>query len=257
MGDDWPKIQAEREACADLFEITDARTVGQRHVVQGLDGARRSPATSSPRPAQSPVVFFSRLAKVGFSFNKMVAADAKRCGAGDPSSLAALMRAGALRRNHPPGPVTAMLGEAVVHGEDIRRPLGVARNMPEGTLVTVADFYKGSNLLIGAKRRISGLRLRATDSSWSHGDGPEVSGPPGLAGRGDDWSSGGVLAARGRRRRDSRGAPHRRTAHNRVEAGPRAAMPAPSRRQHPRPHRRAGASCGRRRRQRQGSRGRR
>jgi hypothetical protein len=43
--------------------------------------------------------------------------------------------------------------------------------------VAVADSWKNSNLLIGAKRRIAGLRLRATDSSWAHGDGPEVSGP--------------------------------------------------------------------------------
>src|SRR5665213_1913560 len=28
-----------------------------------------------------------------------------------------------------------------------------------------------------AIRRIAGLRLRATDSNWVHGDGPEVSGP--------------------------------------------------------------------------------
>ena len=41
----------------------------------------------------------------------------------------------------------------------------------------VADFYKGSNLIIGAKRRIAGLTLRATDIDWSHGTGPEVSGP--------------------------------------------------------------------------------
>jgi hypothetical protein len=70
-----------------------------------------------------------------------------------------------------------MLGEAVVHGEDIRRPLGMSREIPEETLVTVADFYKGSNLLIGAKRRIAGLSLKATDASWTNGDGPEVSGP--------------------------------------------------------------------------------
>ena len=70
-----------------------------------------------------------------------------------------------------------MLGEAVVHGEDIRRPLGMNRAFPEKTLVTVADFYKGSNLLIGTKRRIAGLSLKASDAAWSTGDGPEVSGP--------------------------------------------------------------------------------
>jgi hypothetical protein len=41
----------------------------------------------------------------------------------------------------------------------------------------VADFYKGSNLIVGAKKRIAGLTLNATDANWSTGDGPEVSGP--------------------------------------------------------------------------------
>ena len=44
-------------------------------------------------------------------------------------------------------------------------------------MIRVADFYKGSNLLIGAKRRIAGLTLRATDADWSCGTGPQVSGP--------------------------------------------------------------------------------
>ena len=43
--------------------------------------------------------------------------------------------------------------------------------------VRVAEFYKGSNLVVGAKKRIAGLHLRATDAEWSHGEGPEVSGP--------------------------------------------------------------------------------
>ena len=176
MGGDWPKIQAEREACADLFASLTPEQWASATWCKGWT-VRDVAGHLIAATEQSPVVFFSRLGRAGFSFDKMVAADAKRCGAGDPASLVELMRAGALRRNHPPGPLTAMLGEAVVHGEDIRRPLGISREIPEETLLTVADFYKGSNLLIGAKRRISGLRLKATDASWSNGDGPEVSGP--------------------------------------------------------------------------------
>jgi len=33
------------------------------------------------------------------------------------------------------------------------------------------------NPRLGAGRRIRGLRLRATDIDWAHGDGPEVTGP--------------------------------------------------------------------------------
>jgi len=64
-----------------------------------------------------------------------------------------------------------------VHGEDIRRPLGIQHDIAEEALVAVADNYTGTNLLIGSKRRIAGLRLRADDAAWVHGDGPEVSGP--------------------------------------------------------------------------------
>ena len=31
--------------------------------------------------------------------------------------------------------------------------------------------------LFGAKKRIAGLKLTATDMDWSHGNGPEVTGP--------------------------------------------------------------------------------
>ncbi|HLN05428.1 MAG TPA: maleylpyruvate isomerase family mycothiol-dependent enzyme [Acidimicrobiales bacterium] len=175
MSDDWAKIQVEREACADLFESLTpeqwaSASLCKEWTVRVLAGHLIAATESSPS------VFFSHLAKAGFSFNKMVDTDAKRCSSGDPAGFAGLMRSGALRRNHPPGPVTAMLGEAVIHGEDIRRPLGLSRDIPEASLVAVADFYKESNLIVGAKRRISGLRLKATDAPWTNGDGPEVTG---------------------------------------------------------------------------------
>ena len=40
----------------------------------------------------------------------------------------------------------------------------------------VADFYKSSNPPIGARRRISGLRLEATDAAWASGNGLVVTG---------------------------------------------------------------------------------
>jgi uncharacterized protein (TIGR03083 family) len=70
-----------------------------------------------------------------------------------------------------------MVGEAVVHSEDIRRPLGIRREYPLDTVLRAADFYKGSNAIIGAKNRVAGLTLRATDADWTTGSGPEVRGP--------------------------------------------------------------------------------
>lgn len=121
--------------------------------------------------------FYKELVQAGFKFNVFTDRGAKRVAAAGPDQLARRLQARTTTTNHPPAPVIAMLGEIVVHGQDIRRPLGLEHRPPEKALVAVADSWKNSNLLIGAKRRITGLRLRATDVDWAHGDGPEVSGP--------------------------------------------------------------------------------
>jgi len=131
--------------------------------------------TATAKKSQSD--FFVALASNGFRFNAMSARDlAKEKGSSGAATLENFNSTMDLTR-HPPGPLMAMLGEQVVHGEDIRRPLGITRKYPEKSLTQVADFFKGSNLLLGGKKRIAGLTLRATDTDWSTGSGPEVQGP--------------------------------------------------------------------------------
>jgi uncharacterized protein (TIGR03083 family) len=126
---------------------------------------------------QTPANFYKELISAGFRFNVFTDRGARRLAAVGPAELGRRLQARTSTTNRPPAPVMAMLGEIVVHGEDIRRPLGLEHRSPEAALVAVADSWKNSNLLIGGKRRITGLRLRATDVDWAHGDGPEVSGP--------------------------------------------------------------------------------
>jgi hypothetical protein len=49
--------------------------------------------------------------------------------------------------------------------------------VPKATLLTVADTVKRIGFPIQTKKRIAGLRISATDSEWSTGDGPSVEGP--------------------------------------------------------------------------------
>ncbi|WP_439650301.1 maleylpyruvate isomerase family mycothiol-dependent enzyme [Glycomyces amatae] len=100
----------------------------------------------------------------------------------------------------------AVLGEAVVHGEDIRRPLGLRRDHPAETLALLAEYYRGSDFVVVAKRRVADLRLAATDGPFTAGEGPLVSGPTlalimAMTGRGaccDDLSGDGVPILRER-----------------------------------------------------------
>jgi uncharacterized protein (TIGR03083 family) len=176
MSDMWPMIKQEREACADVIEKLTPEQLSTPSWCEGWsvrDVAGHMIATGNTTFGS----FYGNLFKSRFRFNAMAQRLVSENREGDSSTLASRLRAKAGGRNHPPGPTVAMLGEAVVHGEDIRRPLGLSRTIPEATLVTVADFYKKSNLILGSKRRIAGLRLKASDADWSHGDGPEVSGP--------------------------------------------------------------------------------
>jgi hypothetical protein len=76
----------------------------------------------------------------------------------------------------PPLPTLAMLGETIVHAQDIRLPLGIRRDFPIETLTRVAEYYQGSDLPVLTKKRITSLRLVATDGPFNTGSGPLVSG---------------------------------------------------------------------------------
>ena len=126
---------------------------------------------------QTTMGFYKEMAAAGFKFNVFADRGAKRLAALSPNELVRRLQARTTTTNHPPAPVMAMLGEIVVHGEDIRRPLGLTHASPPKALIAVADNWKSANFLIGSKKRIAGLKLRATDVDWVHGEGPEVSGP--------------------------------------------------------------------------------
>jgi uncharacterized protein (TIGR03083 family) len=126
---------------------------------------------------QTPANFFIELAQAGFSFDTFTDRGAKRIGAAGPTELVRRLQARTTTTNHPPGPTSAMLGEIIVHGADIRRPLGLRYDYPAAALVEVANAWKNLNLIMGTKRRIAGVTLKANDVEWTHGEGPEVVGP--------------------------------------------------------------------------------
>ena len=172
----WPLIHEERRALlADVDDLTDAQwatpSLCPGWTVRDVFG--HMTATAKMTPGR----FVGHFASAGFRFHVMSATDIAAETAGPPASTVAAFRSRLDAVTHPPGPIDAMLGEAVVHSEDIRRPLGIRRSYPPEAVTRAADFFKASNLLIGTKARIAGVTLRATDVTWTTGTGPEVTGP--------------------------------------------------------------------------------
>lgn len=132
-------------------------------------------------PVLGPVAGAVGMLRSGLSMNRMIASSAIRWS--DRGTDAILDQLG---RNLESGakpigmPTVAALADAVVHGIDVRRPLGMARHVPAEALGPVADFVLRTpwplTSMVGgnAARRVDGVRLVADDAGWSHGEGPEV-----------------------------------------------------------------------------------
>jgi uncharacterized protein (TIGR03083 family) len=172
----WPIIHAERESLADdLAGLTAeqwampslCREWAVHDVLAHLVSAAK----------MTPPRFLANFAAAGFNFNKFTAKQVAVEGAGGPAATLAAFRSAQSRTTAPPGPKETWLGEAIVHGEDIRRPLGLPHSYPLPAVTRALAFYASSNTIIGGKSRVAGLTMKATDTDFSVGSGPLVEGP--------------------------------------------------------------------------------
>lgn len=176
MADMWATIADERGALAeDLADLP-----GDQWATPSLCPewtAQEALAHMTSTAHITPPAFLLGMAGAGFNFERFSRKGIEHWRGDSPLQTLQNFRDVQHSRKHPPGPSTTWLGEAIVHAEDIRRPLGIRHAYPQDAVRQVLDFYKGSNALIGTKRRIDGVTLTATDTDWTHGSGPEARGP--------------------------------------------------------------------------------
>lgn len=77
----------------------------------------------------------------------------------------------------PLAPRPTRLVEAFVHGDDIRRPLGIDADYPVDAVAAALAYQANASAAVGGGRDIvAGLRLVATDCAFEFGSGDEVRG---------------------------------------------------------------------------------
>ncbi|OBC02972.1 maleylpyruvate isomerase family mycothiol-dependent enzyme [Mycobacterium sp. 852002-40037_SCH5390672] len=130
------------------------------------------------------VISYDELGALGLlkRFAKGRIVRANQVGVDEFAALSPQQLLGVLRSHLQPRGLTAGFGgmialvDGTIHHQDIRRALDRPRDVPADRLERILPLVPG-NPRLGAGRRIRGLRLRATDVEWTHGDGPEVTGP--------------------------------------------------------------------------------
>ncbi|GAA2986864.1 MULTISPECIES: maleylpyruvate isomerase family mycothiol-dependent enzyme [Streptomyces] len=172
----WPLIRTERAAlAADLEELTNEQWATPS-LCTGLT-VREVLAHLTAGASLNAVRWMAGVIRCRFDFDKQVAVRlAEQLGA-TPAETLERFRHIVPSTTKPPLPAIAMLGETLVHGEDIRRPLSIRHDYPIDIVTQVAEYYQGTDLVVVAKGRIGGLRLAADDGPFTTGSGPVVSGP--------------------------------------------------------------------------------
>ena len=171
----WSLIHAERAATdADLTELTDEQWATPS-LCTGLS-VREVLAHLTAGASLNPVQWMAGVIRCRFDFDKQVAMRlAEHLGSSPAQTLAGFERV-ITSTTSPPLPKSALLGEIVVHSEDIRRPLGFRHDYPIDVLTHVARYYAGTDQVVLARGRIRGLRLIATDGPFDTGAGAPVTG---------------------------------------------------------------------------------
>lgn len=174
--DTWSLIHEQRQKVGDMLATLNDQQWETASLCAGWR-VRDVAAHNIETQLMTPGRFISQYLGTGFRFHAMNAKGVDAHRTQPVSDLLAQFRETAKRSTAPPGPLMTMLGEAVIHGEDMARPVGKRIDISPATLVEALNYARRTAPLLHGKQRSAGLKLRATDVDWSAGEGPEVSGP--------------------------------------------------------------------------------
>ena len=123
--------------------------------------------------------FVRRMIRARFDFDRDNATGIVRRKCEDPRDTLEAMRAVVGSTSTPPANPATRLVECFVHGEDIRRPLGIRSEYPVEFVVDALRYQATTAVGFGGGReRVAELRLIAIDAEFAHGAdaGDEVRG---------------------------------------------------------------------------------
>jgi len=174
----WRYVDSERSSLAGLLSGLNAAEWSAPSSCAGWTvQAVAAHVISSPQARPWPVV--AGIIRTRGDFNRLILEEGRRAAAMySPEQIIAQYDHYAGSRRHPLGTTPAdPLLDVLVHGQDIAVPLGRHREMPPEAARAAADRIWTKSFPFKARKRLAGVRLVATDITWTAGQGLEVRGP--------------------------------------------------------------------------------
>ena len=170
----WEQLRLERLALADFLETLSDDEWNTPSLCEGWR-VRDVVAHLGWTPVAPKPELIRRFLAARGDVDRMGYGWAREYGDRSPAELVARTREIAGSRRYPIGVSKyEPLLDVLVHNSDIRRPLGKPRSTPEAAFRQVEHRVGFMALMLGGRKRVKGLRLRASDIEWSYGSGPEV-----------------------------------------------------------------------------------
>lgn len=172
----WPIVHAERRAlAADLEGLSDEQWATPS-LCSGWD-VHDVVAHLVDSAKTGRLSFIRRLIAARFDFDRDNDAGIVRERREDPRQTRAALVAVADLTRTPPANLATRLVEAFVHGEDIRRPLGIEAVYPTPAVLTALEYQlRTSTSMGGGRERARDVRLVVEESGIVLGNGVEVRG---------------------------------------------------------------------------------
>lgn len=175
-----PEVAAQRQVLADLLDtLHDHEWTTPSLCVGWTVHDVLAHLTLSTRQSTAGMVL--RILRARGDFDRAEARAAReRAAAHPPTVLTAQLReTAALDRRVGMSSRWDPLVDVLVHSQDVARPLGRRLPTPPDLAVPALEHVWSNHFYGRPARRMSGLRLVATDTAWVRGDGPEVCGTAG------------------------------------------------------------------------------
>jgi uncharacterized protein (TIGR03083 family) len=175
----WQHIHEERRSLAATLAGLDDEQWEQPSLCEGWT-VKEVAAHVIAHPqigwAQMPGMVARNL---GHGYNAMIFREVKRLGERSTreSILADFQTYDSSTRKVPTTTPVEPLIDALVHHQDILRPLGLRHEMAPEAAAVAADRSRRLAFLAGSRAVVKGTRMVATDIDWSRGRGPTLTGP--------------------------------------------------------------------------------